>query len=137
MKVWESPLKSVRVAAVIAGAVAILAFLNSLENGFAFDDLHIVLENTGIHQLSTLPEALTSPYWPGENGIGLGLWRPMVTGALGLEWALWGNIPVGYHVVNVLLHGAVTFLVVLLLGEILRWLGPSWRGFSSPSTPFM
>ena len=61
MKVWESPMKSVRVAAVIAGAVAILAFLNSLENGFAFDDFHIVLENTGIHQLSTLPEALTGP----------------------------------------------------------------------------
>lgn len=128
MKVWESPLKSVRVAAVFAGAVAILAFLNSLGNGFAFDDLYIILENTGIHRLGTLPQALASPYWPGENGMGLGLWRPMVTGVFGLEWALWGNIPVGYHVVNVLLHGGVTVLVVLLLGEILPVAGAFLAG---------
>jgi hypothetical protein len=128
MRVWESPLKSVRVAAVFAGAVAILVFLNSLENGFAFDDLHIVLTNTGIHQLSTLPEALTSPYWPGAHGLALGLWRPMVTGVFGLEWALWGSIPVGYHVVNVILHGGVTVLVVLLLGEILPVAGAFLAG---------
>jgi len=128
MKIWESPLKSVRVAALFAGAVAVLIFLNSLENGFAFDDIQIILENPGIHSLETLPEALISPYWPGEYGKGLGLWRPMVTGVFGLEWALWGNSPVGYHLVNVLYHGAVTFLVVLLLGEILPVAGAFLAG---------
>jgi hypothetical protein len=117
--VWESPLKNLRVAAVFAGAVAILAFLNSLNNTFAFDDLYIILENPGIQSLETLPEALVSPYWPGEYGKGLGLWRPMVTGVFGLEWALWGENPVAYHLVNILLHGGVTVLVVLLLGGFL------------------
>ena len=119
MRIWDSPFRSARAAAVLAGAVAVLIFLNALGNAFAFDDLHILVENPGIQSLGTLPDALVKPYWPGEYGRGLGLWRPMVTGVFGLEWALWGETPVGFHLVNVLFHGGVTALVVLLLAEIL------------------
>lgn len=119
MTLWESPLKELRVAAVIAWAVAALAFANSLDNGFAYDDIQIIQENATIHSLETLPEAVLSPYWPGEYGRGLGLWRPVTTGIFGLEWALWGNSPVGFHLVNVLLHAGVSALVVLLLGAFL------------------
>ncbi len=119
MKLWESPLRSVRSASVVAWAVAVLVFLNSLQNGWAFDDLHILLENPGIQSLESLPEALGEPYWPGEFGAGLGLWRPAVTGFYGLAWEVWGDVPVGYHAVSILLHGGVTVLVVLLLGALL------------------
>ncbi len=119
MKVWESPFRSPRSAAVIAGGVAVLVFLNSLSNEFAVDDLFILLGNPLLRDLKTLPEALLGPYWVGKYAVGLGLWRPGVLGLFGLEWALWGDIPVGYHVVNVLLHGGVTVLVVLLLGRFL------------------
>ena len=119
MKVWESPFRSRRAAAVLAGAVGVLLFLNSLGNGFAFDDNPIVRDNEAIQSLRTLPGALVAPYWPGEHGQSLALWRPVVTGLYGLEWDLWGGAPVGYHLLNVLLHGAVTVLVVLLLAELL------------------
>jgi tetratricopeptide (TPR) repeat protein len=119
MKLWESPFRSPRSGAVFAGAVAILVFLNSLANEFAQDDLFILLGNPLLRDLETLPEALLAPYWVGKYAVGLGLWRPMVLAVFGLEWALWGDIPVGYHVVNVLLHGGVTVLVVLLLGRLL------------------
>lgn len=112
-----------RRAALLAGLVGTLVFLNSLGNGFAYDDHHIILENEAIHSLETLPEALLLPYWPGKYGQGLGLWRPVVTGLYGLEWAAWGESPMGYHAVNVLLHGVVTALVVLLLAELLPLAG--------------
>ncbi len=118
MRTWESPLRSLRVAAVVAGAAAILVYANSLENGFAFDD-NFIIQNPEIQTLHTLPGALLQPYWPGRYGQGLGLWRPVTTGVLGLQWALWGDNPVGYHAVNTLLHGGATGLVVLLLGGIL------------------
>jgi len=97
----------------------VAVFFNASGNEFAYDDNLIVLENTGIQSLEDLPQALVEPYWPGRYGQGLGLWRPVTTGLFGLEWALFDGNPVGFHVVNVLLHSGVTALVVLLLGEIL------------------
>ena len=43
----------------------------------------------------------TQPYWPGAYGKQLGLWRPTTTGLLGLQYAVSGENPTLYHVVNV------------------------------------
>jgi len=104
---------------VLSWALAVGVYFNASANEFAYDDNLIVLENTGIQSLDSLPKAMLEPYWPGRYGQGLGLWRPVATGLFGLEWALFDGNPVGFHVVNVLLHSGVTVLVVLLLGEIL------------------
>jgi hypothetical protein len=119
VKLWTSPFRNLRTAAVLCWALAIGVFFNAPGNDFAYDDNSIVLENTGIQSWETLPQATVEPYWPGRYGRGLGLWRPVVTALFGAEWALFDGNPVGFHVVNLLLHSAVTVLVVLLLGEIL------------------
>jgi hypothetical protein len=118
MKMWDSPLRSVRSAAFLAGAAAVLLSANSVLNDFAFDDLLIITTNTPIQELSTLPEALVSPYWPNEYGRDLGLWRPVATAIYGIQWAAWGENPAMFHVMNVVLHGVVTALVVLVLSEL-------------------
>jgi tetratricopeptide (TPR) repeat protein len=119
MRIWESPLRSVRVAAVMVAALAALAFANSLRNDFAYDDLHIISENPGIQSLEALPGALADPYWPGPYGKQLGLWRPSTTAILALQYALAGENPVLYHIVNVVAHAVVSALVVLLLAELM------------------
>ena len=81
-----SPLRDVRSAYLLAGVVAGLVYLNALANGFAYDDIHIVENNTAIHQLETLPEALVTPYWPTMHGRELGLWRPVTTALFGRIW---------------------------------------------------
>ena len=118
MRTWDSPLRSVRSAAFLAGAAAVLLSANSVLNDFAFDDLLIIIENTSIQDLATLPEALVSPYWPNEYGRDLGLWRPLATAFYGVQWAFWGENPAMFHVLNVVLHGVVTALVVLVLAEL-------------------
>ena len=118
MQVWRSPFRSVRSAAFLSAAAAILLSANSVLNDFAYDDRLVIIENELVQDLSTLPEAMVSPYWPGEFGRDLGLWRPVTTGLFGLQWALWDENPAAFHALNVLLHGAVTALVVLLLAEL-------------------
>lgn len=103
----------------VAAAVAVLVFLNSLDNGFAYDDVHILVENETIQDVRELPGLLVRPYWPGAHGGDLGLWRPVTTALFGVQHALWGLDPMPYHLVNVLLHGLATALVVLLLGRLL------------------
>ncbi len=137
MRLWDSPFRTIRTAAVLCWALAIAVFFNAPGNEFAYDDNFIVLENTGIQSLETLPQALLEPYWPGRYGPGLGLWRPVATAVLGAEWALFDGNPVGFHVVNLLLHSGVTVLVVLLLGELLPVAGAFIGGapFCRPPGP--
>ncbi len=100
---------------VVAGAV----YLNSLPNGFAYDDHHIVATNANIQSLETLPTALTTPYWPGLYGRELGLWRPVTTGLFGVQYLIGGGGPLIYHVVNVLAHVAASLLALLVFWELL------------------
>ena len=118
MRTWDSPLRSVRSAAFLAGAAAVLLSANSVLNDFAYDDNAVIVENAALQDLGTLPEALISPYWPNEYGRDLGLWRPAATAFYGIQWAVWGENPAMFHLVNVLLHGVVTALVVLVLAEL-------------------
>ncbi len=119
MKLFESPLCSARVAAVMAAALAALVYANSLRNDFAYDDVHIVQENPDIRSLGTLPRALAEPYWPGEFAKQLGLWRPTTTAIVGLEYAVAGEDPLLYHLVNVVVHALTTAIVVLVLAELM------------------
>lgn len=119
MRWSESPLGSVRSAAFLCAALATVSSANSLRNDFAYDDVHIIGENASIKTLKTLPDALTKPYWPGRFAKELGLWRPTTTALLGIEYAVAGENPLFYHVVNVATHAWVTVLVVLVLAELM------------------
>lgn len=116
--VWQSPLKSVRSAAVLSAVVALLISANSIWNDFAYDDRGIIVDNERIQSVETLPEAILEPYWPNEYGKDLGLWRPVTTGVFGIQWILFGDNAVPFHVLQLLLHAGVTALVVLLAAEI-------------------
>lgn len=112
-------LSNVRVAALAAGILALVVYANALSNGFAYDDAHILLENTELQSLRTLPGAVFKPYWHGHDGaVELGLWRPTTTLLLGLQFAAAGADPTLYHAVNVLAHGVATALAVLVLGYL-------------------
>lgn len=129
MRRWDSPLRSVRSAAILAAALGALVSANSLENEFAYDDIHIISSNPDIQSLETLPGALAKPYWPGLYGQQLGLWRPTTTLILGLEYAVVGENPVLYHLVNVVAHAAVTALVVVLLAQLMSVPAAAAAGF--------
>jgi Flp pilus assembly protein TadD len=105
-------------AAVAAALIAVLVYLNSLGNGFALDDRQVVLTNQAIQSFETLPRALASPYWPGELGRAQGLWRPATTAVMGATWIFSGGSPLPFHLLNVVLHAAVTATVVLLLARL-------------------
>ena len=108
-----------RSAALFAGALAVVVYANSLVNRFAYDDARIILDNTELHSLATLPGAVFKPYWHGSDGeLELGLWRPTTTLLLGLEYAVAGENPTLYHAVNVVGHGLVSLLVVLVLAHL-------------------
>jgi len=99
-----------RVALLLA--VAMLVYGNTLLNGFTFDDFLFVLHNPGVTHLSV--SQLVQPTKASN------LFRPVTFGSFALNFALEGAHPLGYHVVNLLLHAAVTLLLYLVLLKLLE-----------------
>ena len=99
-------------AAVVA-IVAILVYLPALAGGFTnWDDTSYVVNNPHLGPLDAhlLVWAFTS--------FRQGNWHPLTWLSLGLNHAIFGLNPWGYHLTNVLLHGMAALLVVLLVAEL-------------------
>ena len=105
--------------AILVAGVAVAVFANSLFNGFAYDDDFIIKNRELIHGLEGVRTILVSPYWP--EGFSGGLYRPLTLLTYALDWGIWNGAPFGFHLVNVLLHAAVSALVVLFLLRLFPW----------------
>src|ERR1700689_2621603 len=74
----------------------LLAYQRVWHAGFIWSDDQFLLENPLIKQSRGWLRC-----WVDSQGMG---YFPMTTTALWLEWRLWGTHPLGYHLVNVLVH---------------------------------
>jgi len=103
-----------------------LVFLPALGGEFVWDDTLLLGANPYVRDLSRLGEALTHDFWhvpqnlEAHHGAGRRYYRPVVTLAYALQFRVFGEHPVGYHLVNLGLHLGC---VVLVLGWLRRRLG--------------
>jgi tetratricopeptide (TPR) repeat protein len=118
---WPSHWRGRYVLAVL-GAIALLASLNSLSNGFTFDDTQQVLANEFIKRLSNLPTVFTTSVWAFDTdnlsvASADSYYRPMFMALFTFNYWLFGTAAWGWHLVNALIHTAATLLVFLTLRE--------------------
>jgi Tfp pilus assembly protein PilF len=105
-----SPMKdSLRIGLLLA--VVALIYGNTLRNEFTMDDGIYVLRNSQVTQASVqglfAANKLTNVF------------RPVTFATLALNWRLGGARPFGFHLFNLILHACVTWLLFLLLDELL------------------
>ena len=93
--------------------LAMLVYANSLGNGFAYDDNAIILHNP-IVTSGDWRAALASPYHP-DALEGAGLFRPLTSVSFTLEWMVFEEDTLGYHLLNLIAHAGVSLLVFLFL----------------------
>ncbi len=117
LPVWFSP--------VLVSGLAAIAAATALGNGFAYDDVHLILRNDRVHDLSRLPALFAESYWPpvplGPDGR---LYRPLTAAAFAVQWAFGGGSPLAFHLVSAGLYILVSLLVLALARRILP-LGPA------------
>jgi tetratricopeptide (TPR) repeat protein len=82
--------------ALLLVAGTIIAYLPVWHAGVIWDDESLVISNPLIHRLDGL-----SRFWFSTQPVD---YYPVTSTMLWVEWRLWGANPMGYHVVNVLLH---------------------------------
>jgi Tfp pilus assembly protein PilF len=84
--------------------VVFLAYLPALRGGFIWDDDAYVTKNTTLHNLDGL--------WQIWFQVGaVPQYYPLVYTSFWLEYHLWNLNPLGYHLVNVLLHAIAAILL--------------------------
>lgn len=117
-----------RLLAIAAACLlAALVYANTLANGFALDDVWIIQENPSVHGIDQLPAAFSRPYWPRVD-TDEAMYRPVTIASFILDWELWDGRAAGFHLVNILLHAAVTGLLLLLLARVGAGLLPATAG---------
>lgn len=109
----------------LAVLLGLLCYVNSLFNGFTYDDLPIIEQNPRIRSLTNFREIWLTDWWfeqtedqPFPNPERDRLYRPLTLFSFAVNYAVHGLQPAGYHAVNVALHAAVCFLVWLFVRRL-------------------
>ena len=84
-----------------------LAYANSFNGAFQFDDFNVIVDYAAVHSLNG---------WLSELGQGI---RPLLKFTYLLNWISGAGVP-GFHAVNLLIHGASVWLVYRLTQEFLK-----------------
>jgi len=105
------------VVALAAALVAVVVYLPGLGNGFAYDDVPLLLGDPRVRPPYAWGEIFTRPYWY-VAGDEHALYRPLATASFALDWVVSGAAPAWAHAVNLVLHAVSAALVALLLCEL-------------------
>jgi tetratricopeptide (TPR) repeat protein len=100
-----------RLPAALLVLAVLAAYLPAMRGGFVWDDDDYVVNNQTLRS----PAGLASIWFqPGS----VPQYYPLVHTTFWIEYHLWGLRPFGYHLVNVLLHAAVSLLLVAALRRL-------------------
>lgn len=92
--------------------LAVALYLGTLRYEFVWDDLALVLNNQFVRRLAALPTWLTLTAEQTSFGHFSGnLYRPGTLASLALDFAVWGDRPLGFHLTSILLNATMVLLV--------------------------
>ncbi len=103
--------EDLRLAAVMI-VVLLTIYLPAIRSGYVWDDDVHVTDNLTLRSAEGLEKIWFQPDATAQ-------YYPLVFTSFWVDYHLWGLHPLGYHIVNVLLHGLNALLVWLLLRRLL------------------
>jgi hypothetical protein len=112
--------RAARWAPMAIAALALIASIAGIRNGFTYDDRYIVQLNPAMHDLAHWWRAFTTSYWPRDWG-GDG-YRPLTMLFFRVEYAIGGGSPMPFHAMNIVLYAVSSMLVLALARHML----PLW-----------
>ena len=101
--------------ALVIAIVALVVSISGLMNGFAFDDVHVIIKNPRLHTLAQPWGLFVETYWRAE--MGSMLYRPLTMVVFAIQWVIGNGSPLPYHLTSILLY-AVLSAAVYRLAEL-------------------
>jgi protein O-mannosyl-transferase len=107
---------------LVLAALAVLPYLNSLRNGFVYDDSDQVLNNPYLRNFHHLREIFTSSVWSfmGDFRGSTNYYRPVMSLGYLFCYQVFGPRAWGFHLANLLANVGVVLLVFLVTLKMFR-----------------
>jgi protein O-mannosyl-transferase len=99
----------------VVAALVLVVFANTLQNGFVWDDVSIIVLNPDNQRPVEISRVFTSPDVVSARKIKL-FYRPLNRLIYRVEYRLWRDHAAPYHALSVIVH-AVNVMLVFLLGR--------------------
>ena len=117
-----------QLTAAVCALLAAGVYLNTLQCGICYDDHPAIRKNRDLRpELTSWRDLLSHDFWGTDIGSPTShkSYRPLTVATFRLNYMLHELEPLGYHLVNVLLHSAVCYLYVLLCGVVFSEVWPA------------
>lgn len=92
----------------------LLTYINTLKNGFIWDDEYLVLENSYIKSFRYIKDIFKR-----NTGFSSGnlnnFYRPLQELSNMIDYFLWGRNPMGFHLTNIILHSLTSVMVFIFI----------------------
>ena len=109
--------ENINLRLVFLTLLILVAFGNTLNHGFVWDDHSIIESNPVLQSLGNIPKFfMMEDIADGSTGY----YRPMTYISFTLDRAIWGANPVGYNITNLLLHILVALLFYRLVAALFK-----------------
>uniref|UniRef100_A0A3Q3SLX5 dolichyl-phosphate-mannose--protein mannosyltransferase n=1 Tax=Mastacembelus armatus TaxID=205130 RepID=A0A3Q3SLX5_9TELE len=132
---WDHQIPLPKLAAVQAkvtvALVALLCFINSYDGEFVFDDSEAIVNNKDLKPTTPLNNIWSNDFW-GSNlssNSSHKSYRPLTVLTFRLNYLLAGGLhPVGFHVLNIILHAVISALMIDVFAILIGGLAYDEKG---------
>uniref|UniRef100_A0A3Q1FK11 dolichyl-phosphate-mannose--protein mannosyltransferase n=1 Tax=Acanthochromis polyacanthus TaxID=80966 RepID=A0A3Q1FK11_9TELE len=118
-------------AKVTVALVALLCFINSYDGEFVFDDSEAIVNNKDLRPTTPLNNIWSNDFW-GSNlssNSSHKSYRPLTVLTFRLNYLVAGGLhPVGFHVLNIVLHAVISALMIDVFAILIGGLAYDEKG---------
>ncbi|KAM9189888.1 protein O-mannosyl-transferase TMTC4 isoform 4-T5 [Dugong dugon] len=120
-------------AKLVVGFVSLMCFARSYDGEFVFDDSEAIVNNKDLQAETPLGDLWHHDFWGSKlsSNTSHKSYRPLTVLTFRINYYLSGGFhPVGFHVVNILLHSGVSVLMVDVFSLVfggLQYTSEGWR----------
>ncbi|EMP29766.1 Transmembrane and TPR repeat-containing protein 4 [Chelonia mydas] len=118
-------------AKIIVGLMSCICFANSYDGDFVFDDSEAIINNKDLRAETPLGDLWHHDFWGGKlsSNTSHKSYRPLTVLTFRMNYLFAGGFhPVGFHVINIILHCAISVLMVDVFSILLGGLQYSSKG---------
>uniref|UniRef100_A0A3Q2PA57 dolichyl-phosphate-mannose--protein mannosyltransferase n=1 Tax=Fundulus heteroclitus TaxID=8078 RepID=A0A3Q2PA57_FUNHE len=125
-------------AKVTVAVVALLCFINSYDGEFVFDDSEAIVNNKDLKPATSLSNIWRNDFW-GSNlssNSSHKSYRPLTVLTFRLNYLIAGGLhPVGFHVLNIILHAVISVLMIDVFAILIGGLDYDEKGWTLNHAP--
>ncbi len=104
---------------LIISTLVFVSYINVLQNDFVWDDEFLIRDNSYIRNFSHLKDIFKT-YLASSSGNINNFYRPLQEASYMVDYFLWGALPFGFHLSNVILHMLTAVCVYILSFKIVK-----------------